>query len=307
MISCTSEKEADLIPNMDGVLFGDPFVLLYDDTYYAFGTHNSDNGFELYYSSDLKKWSKFSSLILKPSDAHGTKSFWAPEVIYSQQDKKFYMYYTANYYSYVAVADSPLGPFLKIGNEPLFTFNSLDATVFIDDIGNKYIYVVKADIPNSIWCAILNDDMCSIDNSSLTQCLEVSQPWEGKDINEGPFVIRYEEYYYMLYSGRGFADPNYGIGYAYSKNPFGPWEKNSHNPILQYPECEGKILEGCGHGACFYDKNNKLRISFHAHNQPGLVTPRHMYIGEINFISPFEKNLPYILSISDIKHADLSN
>ena len=37
------------------VLLGDPFIVLHDGTYYAYGTH-ADEGIEVYTSDDLKTW-----------------------------------------------------------------------------------------------------------------------------------------------------------------------------------------------------------------------------------------------------------
>ena len=37
------------------VPLGDPFILLHDGTYYAYGTHAAD-GIEVYTSKDLRKW-----------------------------------------------------------------------------------------------------------------------------------------------------------------------------------------------------------------------------------------------------------
>ena len=44
----------------------DPFILLHNNTYYAYGTH-ADNGIEVYTSDDLKHW-KYSGLALKKGD-----------------------------------------------------------------------------------------------------------------------------------------------------------------------------------------------------------------------------------------------
>ena len=36
---------------------GDPFIMLHDNVYYAYGT-NSDDGIEVYTSDNLKEWKK---------------------------------------------------------------------------------------------------------------------------------------------------------------------------------------------------------------------------------------------------------
>ena len=59
--SCSSDyKDVDDIV-VEGVetpvLLGDPFIMLHDGTYYAYGTH-ADEGIEVYTSDDLKTWAQ---------------------------------------------------------------------------------------------------------------------------------------------------------------------------------------------------------------------------------------------------------
>ena len=51
------------------VPLGDPFILLHDGTYYAYGTHAAD-GIEVYTSKDLRKW-KLHGLALHKDDVGG--------------------------------------------------------------------------------------------------------------------------------------------------------------------------------------------------------------------------------------------
>ena len=87
----------------------DPYVLFYEDTYYAYGTSRAD-GFEVYSSKDLKSWKRSSRLALSKEDSYGDKWFWAPEVYYVAKEKKFYMYYSVEEHVCVATSDSPFGP-----------------------------------------------------------------------------------------------------------------------------------------------------------------------------------------------------
>lgn len=90
------------------VPLGDPFILLHNGTYYAYGTH-SDEGIEVYISDNLKTW-KYKGLALNKKDSWADRWFWAPEVY--EVNGKFYMYYSADEHICVAVADSPVGPYL---------------------------------------------------------------------------------------------------------------------------------------------------------------------------------------------------
>ena len=61
------------------VPFGDPFIMLWEGKYYAYGTYSSD-GIAVFISDDLIKWSSTNSLALHKADVWADKSFWAPEV-----------------------------------------------------------------------------------------------------------------------------------------------------------------------------------------------------------------------------------
>ena len=56
------------------VPLGDPFILLHNGTYYAYGTH-SDEGIEVYISDNLKTW-KYKGLALNKKDSWADRWFW---------------------------------------------------------------------------------------------------------------------------------------------------------------------------------------------------------------------------------------
>ena len=65
--------------------------------------------------------------------------------------------------------------------------------------------------------------------------------------------------YYLMFSGTGADSPNYGIGYATSKSPLGPFEKFKGNPIVQRG---GKVL-GPGHHCVIEGPDGKLWNVYH--------------------------------------------
>jgi hypothetical protein len=53
---CTSIKEeTEQEQDAPKIPFGDPFILLYEDKYYAYGTQSADD-IEVYISNDLHTW-----------------------------------------------------------------------------------------------------------------------------------------------------------------------------------------------------------------------------------------------------------
>ena len=286
-----SSAKAEQVAPEQRVQLADPFILLHEGTYYAYGTHNR-NGIEYYTSNDLRKW-HYGGIALHKNNSYGTKWFWAPEVYLI--DRKFYMYYTAENRICVAIADSPIGPFKQVKKEPMLpNEHAIDNTLFIDDDGTPYLFYVHIKHGFHIKVAELERDYTTIKPNTTTHCIKPKQHWEqveGK-VNEGPSIIKHDGLYFMFYSGNGYTSHNYGIGCAIARNIRGPWRKLPENPILQLP---GRLV-GTGHGAPFYDKAGKLHYVFHAHNSNEKVHPRCMYITRMAIKRSGKEHYPVISS-----------
>ncbi|MCB5253411.1 MAG: glycoside hydrolase family 43 protein [Candidatus Cloacimonetes bacterium] len=281
--SCSSEYR-----DVDGIVvrevetpmfFGDPFIMLHEDVYYAYGT-NADDGIEVYTSDDLKEWKKVPELALHKNNSYGEKWFWAPEVYYV--NGKFYMYYYAEEHICVAVADSPFGPFKQSVQKPMIEGEkTIDNSLFIDDDGKPYLFFDRFNDGLNIWVAELEDDLITIKTETLHPCIHVSQEWEEvwPRVNEGAFVVKHNGIYFMTYSANSYESPFYGIGCATATDILGEWTKYSDNPLLQKP---GNLV-GVGHSAMFRDKKGNLRVVFHAHHDEKNIHPRKMYVGKAGF------------------------
>ena len=262
------------------VPFGDPFIMLYNDVYYAYGT-NADDGIQVYTSDDLLTWEvPERRLALDKKDVWADRWFWAPEVYHV--NGKFYMYYSADEHICVATSDSPLGPFTQTVKEPMLAGEkSIDNSLFIDDDGTPYLYFDRFNDGLNIWVAELEDDLMTIKMETMKKCINVSQEWETvwPRVNEGPYVLKHKGKYYMTYSANSYESPFYGIGFATADNVNGPWTKYEGNPILQKP---GNLV-GVGHSAMFEDKEGQLRIVFHSHRSESKIHPRFMNISTVDF------------------------
>ncbi|SFB90522.1 Glycosyl hydrolases family 43 [Parapedobacter composti] len=268
-------------PAEASVFFGDPFIMLYEGTYYAYGTSAAD-GIAVFISDDLLNWKAVpgNRLALHKDDSWGDRWFWAPEVYYIKG--KFYMYYTANEHICVAVGDSPLGPFRQKVQEPMLKGEkSIDNSLFIDDDGKPYLFFDRFNDGLNIWVAELENDLMTIRTTTMKKCINVSQEWEKvwPRVNEGPFVLKHGDTYYMTYSANSYESPFYGIGFATAAHPMGPWTKYEGNPVFQKP---GDLV-GVGHSAMFTDKEGNLRIVFHSHHSETKIHPRIMHIGRVTF------------------------
>ena len=227
--------ESDYLP------IADPYVMLYEGKYYAYGTGGTveGEGFACFSSDDLKSWTR-EGQALSATDSYGTWGFWAPEVYYIGSKKKFYLFYSTEEHICVATADAPQGPFRQEVKQPIWDEKSIDTSLFIDDDGTPYLYFVRFTDGNVIWVAEMNDDLTGIKQETLTECIKVGEPWElSQDkpakVAEGPSVLKKEGIYYLIYSANHFESKNYGVGYATSDSPMGPWKKYEENPICNVP------------------------------------------------------------------------
>lgn len=274
-----ADKPEETIHDPVPVRLADPFIMLHDDVYYAYGT-NSENGIEVYTSDNLEKWQKAETLALHKNDSFGDKWFWAPEVYHV--NGMFYMYYSAEEHMCAATSNSPLGPFKQDDKKPMLEGEkTIDNSLFIDDDGTPYLFFDRFNDGLNIWVAELEKDLKTIKKETLHPCIHVSQEWEEvwPRVNEGAFVIKHNGVYYMTYSANSYESQFYGIGCAITTDIMGEWTKYTDNPLLQKP---GNLV-GVGHSAMFRDKAGDLRIVFHAHHDDKNIHPRKMYIAKVGF------------------------
>ena len=286
LFSMTCSEKSDDAQQIDPKLLvplADPFILLHNNLYYAYGT-GADNGIEVMTSDDLKVWKRAagtkSGLALHKDDSYGNKWFWAPEVYFVND--KFYMYYSAEERMCVAVSDSPLGPFKQSVHKPMLEGQkTIDNSLFIDDDGKAYLFFDRFNDGLNIWVAELEDDLMKLKEETMHPCIHVSQDWEKvwPRVNEGAFVIKHKGVYYITYSANSYESPFYGIGCATTTDIMGEWTKYSNNPLLQKP---GELV-GVGHSAMFKDKDGNWRIVYHAHQNKTTIHPRNMYISKAGF------------------------
>lgn len=294
-ICCSQEKENTKItkPKTSPILLADPTIFYDNGTYYLYGTTSGETplngeGFLVYTSGDLKNWKgpagTQNGLVLKKGDAFGTKGFWAPQVF--KYNDKFFMIYTADENIAIASSDSPLGPFKNESKAPMFASEKqIDPFVFFDQDGKKYLYHVRLTNGNRIFTAELRDDFSGIKEETLKECISGVLPWENTQnvswpVTEGPTVLKHNDLYYMIYSANDFRNPDYAVGYATSKSPFGPWEKSADSPIISKKNIG---INGSGHGDVFYDKNGKMKYVLHTHFSNSGVSPRKAGIIDIDF------------------------
>lgn len=261
---------------------GDPFIVAANNKYYMYGTSPNYTGFNVRESQDLINW-KDLGICLDLSNSWCYQDFWAPEVIY--HDSKYVMHFTSRRKSDdslrlgVAISDSPTGPFVEVKKEPMFDlgYAAIDGHVFIDEDNQPYLYfskdcsenIVDGKHTSQIMCAKMNKDLTEIICEPILLLTPIKE-YEGVNDewrwNEGPFVIKKNDIYYLMYSANYFASKEYCICLAKSNNPLGPFIKED-KPILSYKSLKNNF-SGPGHNAVFKDYDGTLKTSFHIHTNP---------------------------------------
>ncbi|HGY56737.1 MAG TPA: T9SS type A sorting domain-containing protein [Caldithrix abyssi] len=270
------------VGNISGI--GDPFVLKHDGQYYMYCTSEASRGFKVWQSDDLVNWVEKGLAFDNghPGNGWGTGDFWAPEVIF--YDGVFYMTYSARAADgklkiCLAKSPYPLGPFINI-KTPLLdsALTCIDGNFLIDDDGTPYLYYSK-DCSDNI---VNGNNVSQIYVQEMTPhsleptgdpvfCIQPSQPWEHPQDswqwNEGPFALKHNGKYYLMYSANYYASADYAIGYATSSTPFGPWEKFSGNPVLAKDLSIG--VSGPGHNSVTTSPDDsEMFVVYHTHTDP---------------------------------------
>ena len=271
---------------------GDPYIIKSGDTYHIYTTNNSH-----YTTKDFKSFTRLGSFV--DTSGLNINYVWAPEVYY--QNGKYILVFTgvlwgtsypwtenSNGAVYIAETNNLNNKFtsirkLDVGIENLNLIshdtstnrnfvnkNYIDGSLFFDN-GKIYFYF-KADGDQCIYGVELNSDYTkkySVSSSNKLLCLS-SGTWE-KNINEGPFVIKNNGKYYLMYSAGSYADSTYGVGIATSNNPISNYKKinistpwlDGSDPINGFYD-SSKYIYGPGHNHIFKISNNEMYIFYHS-------------------------------------------
>lgn len=255
----------------------DPYILIYKDTYFMYGTRGETAfkgeayGFDVYKSKDLINWTGPIEVFHRPENFFSEKSYWAPEVYCI--NGKFYMFATfenkkKGLGTACLIADSPEGPFALWSKGYLtpHKHRCLDGTLFFDRESKPYMIYCHEwkQIHDGEICVVpLSDDLKRrVGKPRVLFSASSAKPFVKRFlfrnyITDGPFLIRTDDdKLHMLWST--LAKSGYVEAMAHSDNNdiSGNW---TVDPELLYDH------DG-GHGMIFKDLKGVYQMVLHYPN-----------------------------------------
>jgi GH43 family beta-xylosidase len=255
----------------------DPFVLKHGGEYWCYCTGFWHDGrcFGVLHSRDLIHWRELSGA-MEPLPVEAT-CYWAPEVWYEQG--RYLMYYSVGNEERmeirVAVAHHPAGPFIDSGHRLTVEDFAIDAHVFEDDDGARYLFYATDFLTHShIGTGTVRDRMLDPftlagDPQPVTRARYDWQIYDPQRAEkggvrwhtiEGPFVLKHKGRYYQMFSGGNWKNLSYGVSYALSERieSDGEWQQVADGervlPVLR--TLPGKVV-GPGHNSVVRGPDNQ--------------------------------------------------
>lgn len=278
---------------LNEITIRDPFILLFEEKYYLYGTRsftcwkkpaNLDAlGFDVYVSEDLENWHQPIEVFRRPENFWGTQNFWAPEVhVYKGE---FYMF--ASFIgesrqrgTQILRAKHPTGPFV-VHSKPITPeeHTCLDGTLYVDKNEKPYMIFCHE------WTQIKDGTICAVELSEdLTKAIgepkvlfKGSDPsWADADaeqyVTDGPFIYRTKTgELLMFWSSIKGGKYIQAIAKSSNRDIDGKWENLEQ---LLYSD------DG-GHGMVFKTKEGQLYFTLH---HPNLKYHEHPCFLEIEDI-----------------------
>ena len=282
--------------------FPDPTVIkAADGYYYAYGTNTVLDGKNIHIqvlkSKDLVKWDYVGDARqIKPKWAD--KDFWAPHVLYDDQLKTYFLYYSGESASVsgkclgVATSKSPSGPFIDKG-EPLLCGNgfiNIDPMAFDDpNTGKKLLYWGSGF--EALKVQELSDDRLHFKEGSSVKTLITpisnNDPSNYQKLVEGSWVTYHEGYFYLYFSGDNCCGEkaHYAVMVARSKNATGPFETLEQATKSENSVILNKNLQWLapGHNSIVKDDTGNEWMIYHAIDSKNRNGGRVMLIDKIAY------------------------
>ena len=288
--------------------YADPSIIVDNNKFYIYATIDPWGGdsLALMVSADFKNWKSqplnWPTKAACHSPASNDSKVWAPSVI-KGRDKKYHLFVSVGSEVYCGISDHPEGPWknVRADNGPFIktqksiNVHTIDAEVFMDDNGKAYLY----------WGSGWNwkDGHCFVAelNEAMDQFVNTPKDITPPNYFEGPYMLKRNATYYLMYSQGKCTDSSYKVRYSTADNPYGPWKEGINSPILSTDL--SKNIIGPGHHTILHFKN-QYYIIYHRISDskiPGLrreICIDHLSFdqsGNINVVNPTNTGIPNFL------------
>jgi hypothetical protein len=250
----------------------DPHAISYFCSQYNMVTGNGDS--MIYRSSpDLVHWSGPTTIL-----TFSGYDVWVGHQIQDPTNGTIWMYYTVINTS-TSIESIGLA-YASAANSTSWTItsfsivNGIDPYFFRDTDGSMYLYYKNDQSNKSIWVQKLSSYTAK--SGSPLELVSPAQSWEtncpsphGYATVEGPAVMKISGKYFMLFSGGAFDQPCYGIGYASSSSPTGPFTQSTANPMMIVDTSPGWSV---GAPSIVTDGDNNPWVTYRTWATPGTGT-----------------------------------
>jgi beta-xylosidase len=252
--------------------YADPELRIHDGKFYIFPTRVFEPGepafFDAFVSEDMLNWRRIDRVLeLANVNWSNQTCAWAPSVI--SRYGSMFMYFSSGDGDGIGLGvwNKLTQKFVEPLRRPLigewpFGAQPIDANVFIDDDEQAYLY-----FGGHRQCIVvkLKPDMNRLDGDF--HCVT------PESYVEGPFMFKRRGLYYFMWSEGSWTIDNYGVAYAISQSPLGPFKRidcilqsdgkvataPGHNSVLQIPGTDDWII--CYHRRPIGDSEANHRVS----------------------------------------------
>lgn len=205
----------------------------------------------------------------------------------------------------VAVSDSPTGPFKELSDKPIFDpgYPIIDANLYFAEDGRVYLYYSRCCYKHAVESELATQmkDVGKYEEieESWIYGVEIkpdfsgaigdpvqllvppyelggAQEWESRSAmageanrrwNEGSFIFKHGDTYYIMYSANFYGGPYYAVGYATGKSPLGPFTKAANNPVLERNNDKGGEVYCTGHNMVLTMPDGTLYTVYHGRTE----------------------------------------
>ncbi|EMM7003614.1 glycoside hydrolase family 43 protein [Clostridioides difficile] len=215
-----------------------------DDYYLVVSSFEWFPGIPVYHSKDLKNWELYTHILTDETKIDlkklpSSKGIWAPCLTYCEEEDLFYIVYgimnsmNARYFdvdNYLITSKDIKGEW----SEPVYLHSSgFDASIFHDDDGKKWIASLDWETREGyekpgVICLV---EYCTKKKEIVGYTKRIWSGGTDRGCIEAPHITKRGDYYYIM-CAEGGTGYGHSVTMGRAKNIWGPYEKDSMNPIV---------------------------------------------------------------------------